>query len=161
MLGLRRGECGSLWPYEASERIERTMKVGWAAAAVMITMLGAGTRDASAQTQAPGSPSNPFLGSVPKGTVTATPMALSAREAVERALANNLGLLLQEEGEAAARGARWRALADLLPNVSGSLEARRQIVNLEAFGFDPKAIGLSSPLVGPFPIYDARVFLSA
>src|SRR5205823_3254169 len=80
---------------------------------------------------------------------------------VERALANNLGLLLQEEGEAAARGARWRALADLLPNVSGSLEARRQIVNLEAFGFDPKAIGLSSPLVGPFPIYDARVFLSA
>jgi outer membrane protein TolC len=137
------------------------MKVGWTAAAVMVIMLSAGARGASAQAQAPGTPANPFFGSVPKGTVTAAPLPLSAKDAVQRALANNLGLLLQEEGVATAHGARWRALADLLPDVSGSLAARRQIINLEAFGFDPKAFGLSSPLVGPFPIYDARVFLSA
>src|SRR3954471_21007415 len=73
-------------------------------------------------------PQSPFFGSVPKGTATAEPMALSVKEAVQRALQNNLGLLLQEESQAGARGARWRALADLLPDLSGSLTARRQVL---------------------------------
>lgn len=127
------------------------MNFGWTALAVVAVM----------QVQGPGVPANPFLGSIPKGTLTSTPLALSAKDAVERALANNLGLLLQEESEKSARGARWRALADLLPNVSASLAAHRHVINLEAFGFDPKAFGLASPLVGPFPIYDARAFVSA
>jgi len=141
------------------------MKVGWTAAAVIVMVLGAGARGALAQTQgqaqAPGAATSPFLGSIPKGTVTSTPLALSAKDAVQRALQNNLGLLLQEEAETSAHGAKWQALADLLPNVSGSLAAHRQIINLEAFGFNPAAFGLSSPLVGPFPIYDARAFVSA
>jgi outer membrane protein TolC len=131
------------------------MKVGWTASAVVVAILGAGTGGAWAQTQAPGTPSNPFLGSIPKGTLTTTPMPLTARDAVQRALQNNLGLLLQEEAETTAHGARWRALSDLLPNVSGALAARRQIINLQAFGFQ-----VSPPLVGPFNIYDARLFLS-
>jgi hypothetical protein len=69
---------------------------------------------------------NPFTGSVPKGEVTGTPIALSVKEAMQRALEANLGLLLQEEAEATAHGARWRALADLLPDVSGSLGPRRR-----------------------------------
>src|SRR5215471_6182995 len=150
-----------MWQADASERNERKMEAGWTAAAVMAVLLNGGARGAFAQTQAPGAPPNQFLGSVPKGTATTTPMPLSAKDAVQRALQNNLGLLLQEEAETTAHGARWQALSDLLPNVSGSLGARRQIINLEAFGFDPKTFGLSSPLVGPFPIYDARVFLSA
>jgi outer membrane protein TolC len=136
------------------------MKVGWTALAVVVAALG-GAADAAAQAQAPGAPSNPFFGSIPKGTATTTPMPLSAKDAVERALQNNLGLLLQEEAATTAHGAHWRAMADLLPDVSGSLAARRQIINLEAFGFNPQSLGFSSPLVGPFPIYDARVFLSA
>ena len=98
---------------------------------------------------------NPFSGSVPRGEVTTQPVPLSLKDAVQRALRNNLGLLLQEEAASSARGARWRALADLLPNVSGGLDQRRQIINLQAFGFqaDP-------PLVGPFNTIDARVFLS-
>ena len=131
------------------------MKVGWTASAVMVAILGAGAGGAWAQSQAPGTPSNPFLGSIPKGTVTATPLPLTAKDAVQRALQNNLGLLLQEEAETTAHGARWRALADLLPDVSGVLSARRQIINLQAFGFPA-----NPPLVGPFNIYDARVFLS-
>ncbi|HEX4565088.1 MAG TPA: hypothetical protein VH138_00600, partial [Vicinamibacterales bacterium] len=92
------------------------MKVGWTALAVIVAALG-GAADAAAQAQGPGAPANPFFGSIPKGTVTATPMALSAKDAVERALQNNLGLLLQEEAETSAHGAKWQALADLLPNV--------------------------------------------
>jgi outer membrane protein TolC len=140
------------------------MKVGWTAAAVMAMMLSAGAHGALAQgsqAQGPGTAPSPFLGSIPKGTVTATPLALSAKDAVQRALQNNLGLLLQEEAETSAHGAKWQALSNLLPNVSGSLAAHRQVINLEAFGFNPKALGLASPLVGPFPIFDARAFVSA
>src|SRR4051812_6420894 len=60
--------------------------------------------------------SNPFLGSAPpKGTVSATPVDLSVKEAVQHALQFNLGLLLQEEAVQNAHGARWRALENLLP----------------------------------------------
>ena len=102
---------------------------------------------AAAQTSRQAPPS-PFLGSVPKGTVSPEPLALSVKDAVQRALENNLGLLLQEESEATAHGARWRALADLLPNVVGHRSASsRQVINLEAYGFpaDP-------PIVGPFNV---------
>ena len=142
------------------------MKVGRAALAVVMAGILAGSaRVACAQTQmqapAPGSQASPFLGSLPKGTATSEPLALSAKDAVERALQNNLGLLLQEEAETSAHGAKWQALADLLPNVSASLAAHREIINLEAFGFNPASFGLPSPLVGPFPIYDVRGFVSA
>src|SRR5579872_2863824 len=161
----RAANMDPLWQYAASERTRRTMKVGWTAAAVMAMMLSAGARGALAQgpsqAQGPGAATSPFLGSVPKGTVTATPLSLSAKDAVQRALQNNLGLLLQEEAETFAHGARWQALADLLPNVSGSVAGHRQVINLEAFGFNPRALGLPSPLVGPFPIFDARAFVSA
>ncbi len=98
---------------------------------------------------------NPFHGSIPKGEVTSTPLALSVKEALQRALQANLGLLLQEEAETTAHGAKWRALADLLPDISGSLGPRRQVINLEAFGFQVKP-----SIVGPFNVYDARLFLS-
>ena len=100
-------------------------------------------------------PASPFLGSVSKGTVTPEPLALSVKEAVQRALQSNLGLLLQEESETSARGARWRALAELLPNVSGSLSSRRLVINLQAYGFPA-----NPSIVGPFNVHDARVYLS-
>jgi outer membrane protein TolC len=100
-------------------------------------------------------PSNPYLGSVSKGSVTAEPLKLSAADAVQRALQTNLGLLLQQENETTAGGARLRALADLLPNVNGSLRESRQVINLEAYGFPAP-----DPIVGPFNVFDARVGVS-
>ncbi|MBP7778905.1 MAG: TolC family protein [Acidobacteria bacterium] len=113
-----------------------------------------GPAPAQAQTEGGGSPS-PFLGSVPQGEARREPLALSLREALSRALQFNLGLLLQEEAVQASHGARWRALADLLPQVSGSLSERRQVINLEAFGFPAP-----DPIVGPFNVFDARIGLS-
>jgi outer membrane protein TolC len=98
---------------------------------------------------------NPFLGSVPKGTVTAEPLKLSVVDAVQRALQSNLGLLLQTENEKTANAARMRALADLLPNLSGTLRESRQVINLEAYGFPAP-----DPIVGPFNVFDARVGVS-
>jgi outer membrane protein TolC len=100
-------------------------------------------------------PPSPFFGSVSKGTITAEPLKLSAADAVQRALEANLGLLLQEETESTAQGARWRALADLLPNASAGMRESRQVINLEAYGFPAP-----NPIVGPFNVFDARVYVS-
>lgn len=100
-------------------------------------------------------PASPYFGSVSKGAVTAEPLKLSVADAVQRALQTNLGLLLQQESETTAGSARLRALADLLPNVSGSLRESRQVINLEAYGFPAP-----DPIVGPFNVFDARVGVS-
>lgn len=131
------------------------MRVGTAAGCVLLLMMAAPVTAQIAQgtTQAPSS--SPFFGSVPKGPATSEPVRLSVKDAVQRALEHNLGLLLQEEAAGTARGTRWRALADLLPDVSGTLAGRRQVLNLEAFGFPAP-----NPIVGPFNVVDARVALS-
>ncbi len=121
----------------------------------LLLAAGAGA-PARAQTLQPqGSGTNPFLGSVPQGTATSTAIPLSLKDAVTRALQHNLGLLLQQEAVNAAHGARWRALADLLPNVSGSFGGIRQVINLEAYGFPAEP-----SIVGPFNVVDARVYVS-
>lgn len=98
---------------------------------------------------------SPFYGSVPQGEATAQAVPLSLKETVSRGLQYNLGLLLQEEASNQAHGARWNALADLLPRVSGSLGERRQVINLEAYGFPAP-----EPIVGPFNTFDARIAVS-
>ena len=124
--------------------------------ALALAALCSGRADAQDVVRGTGNPqSNPFFGSVPKGTVTADSLPLSVKDAVQRALQNNLGLMLQEESETSAHGARWRALAELMPDVSAGLNVRRTVLNLEAFGFPAP-----NPIVGPFNVIDARAFLS-
>jgi outer membrane protein TolC len=123
---------------------------------VIVFLLAAAT--ASAQSRLNTSVSPTFLGGVPSGTPNAEPLSLTVLDAINRGLQHNLGLLNAEEAVGRARGARWRALADLLPNVSGRLAETRQVINLEAFGF-PLPAGFPS-IVGPFNVFDARVSLS-
>jgi len=106
----------------------------------------------------PALPSNsPLLGGVPTGTATAEPIPLSIADAIRRALEHNLGVLQAEEAVERATGARWLALSELLPNVNGSVSETRRKTNLEAFGFP---LGPTFPrVVGPFNVFDARVFL--
>ena len=118
---------------------------------VLTTALAA----APAAAQEGGAATGAFRGSVPQGTASAGPLALGLRDTVDRALQFNLGLLLQDASADMARGARWRALSDLLPKVGGTLSARRQVINLEAFGFPAP-----DPIVGPFNTMDARIGLS-
>lgn len=99
-----------------------------------------------------------FQRGVPSESPTADPLALSLASAVQRALEHNLGLLLAEQRLTDAGGARWRALSELLPAVNGRLAVTREKVNLEAFGF-PLPSGVPA-IVGPFNVYDARVFLT-
>lgn len=98
-----------------------------------------------------------FAGGVAEGQASGTPIALSLDDAVARGLRHNLGLLLAESGEAAARGERRRSLAALLPSISGRVSEDREKLNLEAFGL-PLPPG-EAPLVGPFDVFDARIAL--
>jgi outer membrane protein TolC len=99
---------------------------------------------------------------VPTGTVTSEPVKLTVIDAILRALDHNLGVLTAEEALGRAQGARWIALSQLLPNVNGRVSETRQKINLAAFGFGSG--GLSLPgfpeVVGPFNVFDARVFVS-
>src|SRR3954468_22002326 len=99
------------------------MFVRRAAALLVLTVCTAAAGPVSAQTplrlttpQAPvTSGSSPFLGGVPAGTATAEPIKLTVIDAILRALDHNLGVLTAEETLGRARGARWIALAQLLP----------------------------------------------
>jgi len=101
---------------------------------------------------------SPFQRGVPSGSATAEPIALTIVDAIQRALEHNLGLLLAEERAGHAGGTRWQSLSELLPTVSGRLSATREKVNLEAFGF-PLPAGFPG-IVGPFNVYDARLFVT-
>jgi outer membrane protein len=89
------------------------------------------------------------------------PASLSFEQALQLALANNLGTLLARERRNEARGAKQQSLAALLPNFSGVAYQASLTENLIALGFQPGSIpGFNSSFVGPFRNFDARVFLA-
>jgi outer membrane protein TolC len=101
---------------------------------------------------------NPFYGGVPSGKIQPGSLPLSLSDAINRGLKYNLGLLLTREDARSARGARWKALADLLPNVTTQTSEAREQVNLAAYGF-PGLPGMGQ-IVGPFSVFDTRAYLS-
>ncbi len=107
-------------------------------------------------------PPNPFLGAVPTGKPTPGVLALTLREALDRGLRYNLGLVLSEQGTQTARGARLRALSDLLPNLNFRTAEIAQQNNLAALGLPAGLLPPGvSPIVGPFSVFDARFAASS
>jgi outer membrane protein TolC len=84
---------------------------------------------------------------------------LSLLDAMDRGLKHNLGLLLSQQQSELARGQYRRQLSALLPNISGSASESVNQINLAAFGI-PLPQGLSSPVVGPFGVFDAHASMS-
>jgi outer membrane protein TolC len=107
-------------------------------------------------------PTGTFLGGVPSGTPTNTVEHITVIAAILRALEHNLGVLVAEQGVGRAAGVRWRALSELLPNINARVSETRQQINLAAFGFGGSAspFGDIPTIVGPFNVFDARVYLS-
>ena len=104
---------------------------------------------------------SPFLGSVPTGQATAESLPLSLRDALDRALNYNLGLIERDQNGRAARAVRLRTLNALLPDISARVSGTREQINLRALGFDLSLPGISIPeVVGPFGVMDARLYLS-
>ncbi len=103
---------------------------------------------------------SPFLSSVPEGKATTGVVQLSFKEAIDRALRNNLGLLLAGDSSLAARGAKWQELSHLLPNVSAAATQSATQIDLAALGFRFNFPGISS-VVGPIGTFDARTYATA
>jgi outer membrane protein TolC len=97
---------------------------------------------------------------VPEGKATGTVLPLSFKEAIDRALRNNLGLLLASDSSLAARGSRWEELSRLLPNVSASATQGAQQIDLAALGFRFSFPGIPA-VIGPVGSFDARFYASA
>ena len=97
---------------------------------------------------------NPLTGSVSNEKVSPNPVSLTLLDAINRGLKFNLGMLLSEQGNSAAAGARYSALSRLLPNVDARYGQSVQQINLAAYGFPPPAG--SSGIIGPFGVADVR-----
>lgn len=98
--------------------------------------------------------SSDFQGSVPQGTASATPLALSLSDAVQRGLRANLGLLTTQQSSAEVRAQRLRALSGLLPTVTGQVGETVQQINLQAVGLLFSIPGVSN-IVGPYSYQSA------
>lgn len=115
----------------------------------------------------PGSQS-PFTGSEPEGKATPEVLQIDFKEAIDRGLRNNLGLLLAGDQAQTARGERWKQLSELLPNIGARVQENVETESLAALGFS-KLLPLLSPGGSPsgvprvtpaFNYFDARVSLS-
>ena len=109
--------------------------------------------------QVPTSAQNPVYGSVPEAKPTPGVLSLTFRDAIERALRQNLAGLLSEYNTTEARGEKWQKLSDLLPNVNGDVQEVAQKESLAALGLRgalvPGAPALP-PVIGPFSYFDVR-----
>ncbi|MGA2535039.1 MAG: TolC family protein [Terracidiphilus sp.] len=101
---------------------------------------------------------NPYLGGVPEGQLNATPMELSLEDAVNLGLRQNLGGVLATDASLDARGEKWQALSELLPNVVTNTGFGVHQINVKAaFGI---TIPKEPPVIGPFGYFDSRAYLT-
>jgi outer membrane protein TolC len=102
---------------------------------------------------------SPFGGSVPEGKATSEIVRLTLKDAIERALRNNLGLLLEADSSLKARGQRWHELSSLLPNLSASVSESVTQIDLAAEGFRFSFPGIPT-VIGPVGIWQSGISLN-
>jgi outer membrane protein TolC len=140
---------------------------------VLLATLGLRAQTAGEPPSAPNvtlpGPQNPFLGSAPEGQATEDVLQIDFNDAIDRGLRNNLGLLLAGDQSQIARGERWKALSDMLPNLNAHVLESVQTQSLAAIGFNKLFPLLSPPgsnpgrlprLVPAFNYFDARATLT-
>ena len=134
---------------------------GTAAGGGQITISPSGGQSSSGT--APGvTAQGPFQGSVPTGQATGTTLALTLKDALDRALKYNLGVIQSDQNTRSARAERLRSLSALLPNLYGQVTGSVEQINLQAQGLRLISVpGVPIPtLDGPFSVADARGYLS-
>jgi outer membrane protein TolC len=108
----------------------------------------------------PGSQS-PYLGSQPEEKPTPEVLQIDFKDAIDRGLRTNLGLLLASDQATFAQGERWKELSSLLPNVSALVQEDAQTLSLTALGLKSNVFHLPVPrVIGPFNYFDMRGSLS-
>jgi len=120
-----------------------------------------GGQSSSNQSSNPGAAlsQSPFSGSVPEGKPTAEVLPLSFKDAIDRGLRNNLGLLLQSDTSLTAQGEKWKELSELLPHVSALVNQSVEQIDLAAEGFRFNFPGIPN-VVGPIGVFQTGVYLT-
>ena len=104
---------------------------------------------------------NQFQGSVARGAVSATPLALTLHDAIDRGLKANLGLLVRDSTSESVRGQRLQALSAPLPQLHAQAGETIEQINLKTIGFNFTIPGAAIPsIVGPFHYTDVRAYAS-
>ena len=102
-----------------------------------------------------------FQGSVPTGTASPTALSLTLRDALDRGLKTNLGLLVSDSTSEIARGQRIHALSALLPALTGQVSQTEEQLNLKTVGLNVSFPGITIPTIaGPFHYADVRASAS-
>ncbi|MGA2715195.1 MAG: TolC family protein [Bryobacteraceae bacterium] len=96
-----------------------------------------------------------FSGSVATGQVSAMPLALSLRDAIQRGLRYNLGILTNRDIADTVKAERRRTLSTLLPSLSVGATQTSQQIDLVAFGLSLPGIPV---VVGPFGYQNVRAY---
>jgi outer membrane protein TolC len=100
-----------------------------------------------------------FQGSVPGGVASSTPLALTLRDAIDRGLKANLGLLVSDSTSESVRGQRLQSLSALLPQFHAQAGETIEQINLKTIGFNFTIPGAAIPtIVGPFHYTDVRAY---
>jgi len=102
---------------------------------------------------------SPFSGSVPEGKATGEVLPLSFKDAIDRGLRNNLGLLLQSDTSLTAQGEKWKELSELLPHVSALVNQSVEQIDLAAEGFRFNFPGIPN-VVGPIGVFQTGAYLT-
>jgi len=95
-----------------------------------------------------GQQQNPFLGSVPTGTLSPGPVALSLPDAITRGLRYNLGVIENQASLRQAQAQRLRALSAMVPSVSALLRQNLDDLNRVAIGLKIPGLPASSGQFG-------------
>ncbi len=102
---------------------------------------------------------SPFSGSVPEGKPTAELLPLSFKDAIDRGLRNNLGLLLQSDTSVTAQGEKWKELSELLPHVNATVNETVEQIDFPALGFRFNIPGVPK-VVGPIGVFQTGAYLT-
>jgi len=139
-----------------------TMLLGAPSPSTGQTAGGSTTSGPSQSGAAPsGQAQSPFSGSVPAGQATGTTLPLSLKEAFDRALKYNLGVIESDQNTRLARATKLRSLNALVPNITARLSATIEQINLAALGLPVSQFPAGFPAIaGPFGVADARGYLS-
>jgi outer membrane protein TolC len=102
---------------------------------------------------------SPYSGSVAEGKAVPEVLPLAFKDALDRALRNNLGLLLSSDNTLAARGEKWNELSVLLPHLNATVSPSLAQIDLAALGFRITFPGIAK-VVGPLGIFQSQFNLS-
>jgi outer membrane protein TolC len=100
-----------------------------------------------------------FSGSVPEGKATGDVLPLSFKDAIDRGLRNNLGVLLQSDTALTARGEKWKELSELLPHLNASINETAEQIDLAALGFRINFPGLPN-VIGPIGVFQSGAYVT-